>query len=122
MYFYGMLPAIHIAQPTDRVHDAVAERMRTYIDELVADGKGITAMSVASRFQVSYAYVKAVFKSYTGQPIGGYIRTRKLEQACRMLRAGEPPLQVARYICWSYSHFNKAFKARYGVSPRGYKG
>ena len=105
-----------------QVGEALAKRMRTYIDELVADGEDVNAASVALRFDVSYAYVKVVFKAHAGQPIGGYIRRRKLEQACLMLKADEPPFQVARYICWSYGHFNKAFKARYGVSPRVYKG
>jgi len=113
---------LHIKSAARQVGEAFAERMRDYIDKLVVDGEDVNAASVALHFQVSYAYVKAVFKAHAGQPIGGYIRRCKLEQACLMLKAGEPPLQVARYICWSYGHFNKAFKARYGVSPREYKG
>jgi len=130
-YFRQVSLSIHIVRHPLRnatagatqwqVGEAIAKRMRTYIDELVADGEDVTAAAVALRFQVSYAYAKAVFKAHASQPIGGYIRTRKLEQACLMLKPGEPPLQVARYICWSYGHFNKAFKARYGVSPRAYK-
>jgi len=98
----------------------LAGRMRTHIDALVADGEPVDAVSVARHFSISYAHAKVIFRTPMGQPIGGYIRTRKLEQARRMLAAGDRPAQVARYIGWTYGHFNKAFKARYGVPPKAY--
>lgn len=106
---------------TGQVGEAFAQRMRNYIDARVIDGQDIGVASLAQDFTVSYAYAKLIFRTYTGQPVGAYIRARKLEQARRMLKAGEPPTKVARYLCWSYGHFNKAFKARYGVPPRKYR-
>lgn len=113
--------ALHAQLPTGQVGQALAQRMRYYIDEQVADGGDVRTASVALRFAISYAYAKIVFKTHGGQAIGAYIRTRKLEVARRMLQAGEQPTQVAHYICWSYGHFSKAFKARYGVSPSSYR-
>lgn len=81
----------------------------------------MSTASVALRFAISYAYAKIVFRTHGGQAIGAYIRTCKLEVARRMLQAGEQPTQVALYICWTYGHFNKAFKARYGVLPSSYR-
>lgn len=106
---------------TGQVGEAFAQRMRNYIDAQVIDGQDVSVASLARYFTVSYAYAKLIFRTYTGQPVGAYIRMRKLEQAHRMLAAGESPVQVARYICWTYGHFNKAFKARYGVSPKAYR-
>ncbi|GEM_PF-1110232 len=113
--------ALRVQCVAGQVGLSLAGRMRTYIDELVADGEDVDAASVAWHFEVSYAYAKVVFRTYVGQPIGGYIRGCKLEQARRMLEAGERPAQVARYVCWTYGHFNKAFKATYGVSPGSYR-
>lgn len=113
--------ALRIRSATGQVGEAFARRICTYIDEQVIEGHPVDVASVAHRFTVSYAYAKQTFRRYTGQPIGAYIRTCKLEQARRMLEAGEGPAQVACYLCWSYGHFSKAFKARYGVPPKAYK-
>jgi len=106
---------------TGRVGFVLATRMRAYIDDQVADGDNVDVAKVARRFVVSYAYAKVIFRTHVGQSIGAYIRSSKLEQARRMLLAGESPAQVARYVCWTYGHFNKAFKARYGVPPSNYR-
>lgn len=113
--------ALRVQRVGGQVGEALARRMRTYIDERVADGDHVDTANVARRFVVSHAYAKAIFRRYQGQAIGAYIRTSKLEQARRMLQAGEPPAQVGRYVCWTYGHFNKAFKARYGVPPSSYR-
>lgn len=112
--------ALRVRETAGKVGLSLAGRMRTYIDELVADGEDVDTASVARHFDIPYAYAKVIFRTHIGQPIGGYIRGCKLEQARRMLEAGERPVQVARYVCWTYGHFNKAFKARYGVSPGSY--
>ena len=113
--------ALRVPSATGQVGEAFARRMRNSIDAQVIDGQDVGVASLALHFTVSYAYAKLIFRTYTGQPISAYIRARKLEQAHRMLKAGEQPTKVARYLCWSYGHFSKAFKARYGVSPRKYR-
>jgi len=113
--------ALRVQDGAGKVGALLAGRMRTYIDERVTDGEVVDAASVARHFSISYAHAKVIFRTLMGQPIGGYIRTRKLEQARRMLDAGDNPAQVARYIGWTYGHFNKAFKARYGVPPSSYR-
>jgi AraC-type DNA-binding domain-containing proteins len=113
--------ALHVQTTEGQVGLVLATRMRAYIDERVIDGQEVDVASVARRFEVSYGYAKLIFHTHIGHPVGGYIRTRKLEQARRMLAAGEQPAQVARYVCWTYGHFNKAFKARYGVAPGSYR-
>ncbi len=97
-----------------------AERMRVYIDECVAQGEPVDTAQVAAHFRLSRSYAKSVFSTHMHVYPGAYIRACKLEQARRMIEAGDRPTQVARYIGWTYGHFSKAFKARYGVSPKNY--
>ncbi len=99
----------------------LAARMQRYIDEAVAGGGGVDTGQVAWRFKVSNSYARAIFKAHVGRGIGAYISEAKLAQAKRMLDAGDTPAQAARYVCWTYSHFSKAFKGRYGLSPREYQ-
>lgn len=112
--------ALHIRAAVDEVGADLAVRMQRFIDQCVADGDPVDTKLVATHARVSYAYTKAVFKSKHHIAIGSYITRRKLEQAKLLLSAGEIPADVARYICWSYAHFSKTFKARYGISPSDY--
>lgn len=106
------------AQPVPgQVGLSLAQRMRTYIDERVADGGDVDTASVARRFAVSYVYAKMIFRKHIGQPIGGYIRGCKLKQARYMLEAGDSPTQAARYVGWTPAYFSRAFRAKYGYPP-----
>ena len=98
----------------------LAARMRRYIDEAVAGGDSVDTEQVAWRFKVSNSYARAIFKAHVGRGIGAYISAAKLAQAKYMLDGGYTPAQAARYVCWTYSHFSKAFKGEYGMSPREY--
>ncbi|SKB62865.1 AraC-type DNA-binding protein [Parapedobacter luteus] len=109
--------ALRVQEGAGKVGALLAQRMRTYIDERVADGGDVDTASVARRFAVSYVYAKMIFRKHIGQPIGGYIRGCKLEQARRMLEAGDSPTQAARYVCWTPAYFSRAFRAKYGYPP-----
>jgi len=109
--------ALRVQFAAGQVGAALATRMRAYIDEQVVDGQDVGVASVARRFAVSYAYAKVIFRRHVGRPIGGYIRGCKLEQARRMLEAGDSPAQVARYVCWTPAYFSRAFRAKYGHPP-----
>ncbi|WP_420564953.1 AraC family transcriptional regulator [Thalassobaculum sp.] len=66
-----------------------------------------------SRFQVNRA-----FQAATGMPPHRYLTNIRLEQARRMLAAGDSPAEVAAAVGFAdQSHLSRRFKAAYGVTP-----
>lgn len=59
------------------------------------------------------------FRDLFGEPIYAYVKSRRLEEAKRMLEAGEHSIgHVARTMGYQQRHFSTEFRRRYGVAPR----
>lgn len=63
------------------------------------------------------------FKKYTGKTVSAYLRDKKCEYACQLLKSTqlttlEISLQLGYY---SLSHFNRIFKEYSGISPAAYR-
>ena len=77
--------------------------------------------SLQERFLVSRYQLTEVFRRSTGMPLTEYIIHKRLTEAASRIREGMPIEQAAEQAGFcTYSHFYKAFKKRYGVSPRQY--
>jgi transcriptional regulator GlxA family with amidase domain len=63
------------------------------------------------------------FRKETGQTVGEYVATVRLEAACRVLtETGLSPKEVARKCGYrSVAGLRRAFMARLGVPPRRYR-
>lgn len=63
------------------------------------------------------------FREATGQTVGEYIATARLETACRLLTETELSLKEAARKCGfrSAAALRRAFMARIGVPPRQYR-
>jgi AraC-like DNA-binding protein len=93
-----------------------------------ADGRltdpDLTPTALARHLNVSVRTLHRAF-AVTGEPVAAYIRRRRLEQARLELTAPRyPPVRrpdisevAAKYQFADCSHFNHAFKARYGQTP-----
>ena len=82
----------------------------------------ITPERIACEHGVSVRTVNRIF-STTGDTVGGVIRSRRLAHARDELTAGAEPISVIahRWGFFDSSHFHRAFKASYGLSPRDYR-
>jgi len=82
----------------------------------------ITPERIAGEHGVSVRTVNRIF-STTGDTVGGVIRSRRLARARNELTASVEPIGVIahRWGFFDSSHFHRAFKASYGVSPREYR-
>jgi len=95
-----------------------AEQLKAYISRCILEGIPVTADSVAEQFRISAVYARRLFRTYHGETIGGYITQQKLDLAVQLLQEGDPPVRVARYLGWTPAYFSRAYKARFGVSPK----
>ncbi|WP_017761240.1 helix-turn-helix domain-containing protein [Pseudacidovorax intermedius] len=103
--------------------ESLRRSMRTaivnYIDIHLAD-PGLDAETIARRFNVSRRHVYALFEEEEIS-IGRLIKERRLEHCANDLlqRGRSSVFEVA--LRWGFNdpaHFSRAFKSRFGVSPR----
>ena len=92
--------------------------MIEYIDRHL-DGKlDLTALAAVAHF--SPFHFHRLFHALIGEPLGDYIRRRRLEMAAVRLRAQPEArvLQIALSVGFgSAESFSRAFRARFGTSP-----
>ena len=73
-------------------------------------------------FNYDYKYLSNIFTKTTKQTLSNYVRVKRLERACTLLKEGKYSLtQISEKLHYSslYS-FSKAFKKQYGISPKNY--
>lgn len=83
----------------------------------------ICVEALAKRFHMSYSYFTARFKEYYGQTCKDMILTMRLQKAEDLLRFTEFDLTYISQetgFC-DCSHFIKAFKQRYGITPKQFR-
>lgn len=79
----------------------------------------ITPDSIAKRFFISRSHLYSLFKETTGSSVRQYITVKRLLLAKEMLESGNHPSAIYSSCGFSdYSTFFRAYKARFGVSPR----
>lgn len=83
---------------------------------------GINVAAVAARLNLERSYFSALFKRTVGASPVDYLTTLRLDKAAELLRRGETPSTAALSVGYAdYCHFSKAFKKRFGCSPRSYR-
>jgi AraC-like DNA-binding protein len=91
-----------------------------YLEEHLTEDISIDDLS--SRFYLSRYYLMHSFKEQTGYTIGGYLTTKRLLLARRLILEGTPITEVC-YACGfkNYSTFSRAYKKSFGESPKEFR-
>jgi AraC-like DNA-binding protein len=81
-----------------------------------------TIAVLARRVGLNECYLKAGFRRRTGQSIGEFVRTLRMEHALELIESGRSSiLQAALAVGYSNpSHFSAAFKRHHGRLPSSY--
>lgn len=95
-------------------------RAKDHMLERLAEPLRLSDLAAAAR--LSTFYFLRTFKQATGMPPHAYLNQIRIERARELLRAGEPPAQVAAATGFAdQSHLNRRFKAAFGVTPSQYR-
>jgi len=83
----------------------------------------LTPARIAAAAHVSDAHLDRLFRAKAGQSVMRYLLSRRLERAARSLMQKGPKQSRIGEIAHdcgfiSHSHFSRAFKNRYGVTPK----
>lgn len=99
----------------DYIEKALNCMRSEYMTQLSVDG-------IAARLNLDRSYFSTLFKEQVGVPPGQYLINMRLEKAAElMLHHGESPTTAALSVGYTdIYHFSKAFKAKFGSSPRNY--
>lgn len=101
--------------------DELCFQIMYYIDTHIYSIKSLSELS--EEFSYNYSYLSNLFKKHTGITLLEYYKNRRLDAARLLLMEGEFKINyIAQKLNYSslYS-FSKAFKNKYGVSPKVYK-
>ncbi|MEU1517484.1 helix-turn-helix domain-containing protein [Streptomyces sp. NPDC005811] len=109
----------------DAAGTLLRSRIKGFIEDHLTD-PDLTPRSIAAAHHLSVRHVHRLFQQ-EGTTVGGWIRHRRLEACRRALGrpARDAPALTAvahRFGFTSYSHFSRAFRAAYGMSPREWRG
>ena len=104
---------------------ATAHRMRiiSWIEEHLAD-PDLTPAQVAAACRMTPRYMHRIF-SQESETVARYILRRRLEECARSLRQPQPTHTITAISFAmgfnSATHFGRAFRAHYGMSPREFQ-
>lgn len=96
---------------------AAIDTVRDYLDVHYAHGPSLPALAALA--QCHPVTLARAFRRQTGRSIGAYLRQRRLEAACRLLRESTQPLSVvaadAGYA--DQAHLTRALRRATGMTP-----
>jgi len=117
MDFVSRVAAQKLPEGVSREIYTCMQYISTHINE------PITAEDVIAFSGKSRAYLFKRFKEELKMGIGEYINKCRLREAKSLLRYTNKPIsEISNYLCFSsQSHFQNAFKAKYGITPHSYR-
>lgn len=102
-------------------YDACIKNSIEYIEHNL--NKKIELKDLADKVFLSKYHFHRVFRSIVGEPVGEYIRKRRLmEAASELFCTDDKIIDIAlKYQFSSQESFTKAFKKLYGIPPREFR-
>lgn len=109
--------------PNDQTGTAT-ELSRRLVDYINRNLYGeLSVKRLSEMFFISPAQLNRIFRGSTGSSVWEYILVKRLLEARRRIKAGEPASKVC-YLCGfgDYSAFYRAYRSKFGASPKADKG
>lgn len=96
-------------------------QLKEFVDKNYTD-PNMSLIMVADKFQKSEAYISKNFKQVNGNNFAAYVEEKRMQKAVDLIREGVKLDDISSLLGYGSSHsFRRAFKRKYGISPREYK-
>ena len=109
-------------------HDITNERTTNLIKDItiyIEDhySEKITLEMLANEASISVYYLSHIFRQHTNQTPIEYLNQYRLSTAANMLRTTDNSIMDISFECGfnNVSYFNRAFKAKYNMTPKEYR-
>ena len=101
--------------------DRLDARIADYIDCNLGDN--LNVRSICRRFRLSKTELYAIFRESYAEPVAEFIKKRRLNRACELLKNTSLPVGEIAKRCGipDYNYFSKVFKRGTGMSPSAYR-
>lgn len=124
LYLTVLLNELHEAQPlvqqTWQQHENQVTGIINYINNNYT--QPLTIDHLCKEFYISSTQLNRIFRNSTGVPVWKYITTKRLLYAKELIENGEmPAVACAKSGFNDYSPFYRAYKARFGASPKEHR-
>ncbi len=96
-------------------------RLAAHINDRLTEE--LTVRGLCSEFHLSHSEIYSIFREYFNATPAEYIKSRRLDKACRLLKETDMPVGEIARRCGipDYNYFSKIFKRSLGTSPREYR-
>ncbi len=100
--------------------DELCFQIMHYIDTHIYSIESLSVLS--TKFNYHYSYLSDVFRKTTGNTIANYYQTRRLDSAKLLINENRLKInKIAEMLNYSSPYaFSKAFRKKFGVSPKYY--
>lgn len=100
---------------------ALMEKIMNVVNRRI-DDSDFNVEALASEVGLSRVQLHRRMKELTGLPVGDFIRNLRLQQAAKLLAAGDTTVSQVTYAVGfsNPTHFSTAFKKHFGVTPSEY--
>ena len=107
----------HDAQSLNGIDRDFLDRVAALVEENIANSS-FCIQDVTTALGVSRSLLHVKMKSLVNMSMGDYIKKRRLDKACQLLRGGRNVSETAYMTGFSDpNYFSKAFKKHFGKSP-----
>lgn len=96
-------------------------RISNYVDSHLKDDLSVSKL--CSVFHLSHSEIYSIFKTYFDVTPAEYVKTRRLNKACKYLKETNYQVNKIAVLCGipDYNYFSKTFKKVLGISPKEYR-